>query len=102
MHAKDPPQQLKWQRHWAGDSRWAHALLSAVILAATFLTYAATLDLGFVFDDHVLIVTNDSIRSWRYFPGCFASHIWSFRYPHLLVGLCDNTFAWIYHHIDFI
>src|SRR5208283_20511 len=71
-------------RHNAGDSRWARALLPAAILAATFLSYVATLVLGFVFDDHVLIVNNDSIRSWRYFPSYFTSHIWGFRYPHLL------------------
>jgi Flp pilus assembly protein TadD len=60
--------------------------LTTLILAATFLAYAATLGLGFVFDDHVLIVTNDSIRSWRYFPSYFTSHIWAFRYPHLLAN----------------
>jgi Flp pilus assembly protein TadD len=86
MHAKDAPQQLEWQRLWSGDSPWARALLPAAILMATFLAYSATLALGFVFDDHVLIVTNDSIRSWRYFPSYFASHIWSFRYPHLLAN----------------
>jgi Flp pilus assembly protein TadD len=45
-----------------------------------------TLACGFVFDDHVLIVTNDAIRSWHYFPTYFTSHIWSFRYPHLLAN----------------
>ena len=84
MCAKDALKQREWLRHLAGDSRWARAVLPAAILAATFLAYAGTLDFGFVFDDHLLIVTNDSIRSWRYFPSYFASHIWSFRYPHLL------------------
>src|SRR5208283_607014 len=83
-------------RHNAGDSRWARALLPAAILAATFLAYSATLVLGFVFDDHVLIVTNDSIRSWRYFPSYFASHIWSFRYPHLLANYYRPLFlTWL-------
>jgi len=96
MHAKDAPQQLDWQRHWAGDSRRVRVLLPAAILAATFLTYAVTLALGFVFDDHVLIVTNDSIRSWRYFPSYFASHIWSFRYPHLLANYYRPIFlTWL-------
>ncbi len=70
----------------AADPRWARAILPAAVLTATFLAYVDTLALGFVFDDHVLIVTNDSIRSWRYFPGYFTSHIWSFRYPHLLAN----------------
>jgi len=61
--------------------RW---YLPAAFLAATFVSYSAALPLGFVFDDHVLILTNDSIRSWRYFGSYFASHIWAFRYPHLL------------------
>ena len=84
MQAKDAPPQLEWQRRLAGDPRWARALAPAGILAATFIAYAATMSFGFVFDDHVLVVQNDSIRSWRYLPGYFASHIWSFRYPHLL------------------
>jgi tetratricopeptide (TPR) repeat protein len=84
MHAKDSLRQLERQQGWAADPRWAQALLPATILAATFLAYVPTLALGFVFDDHVLIVTNDSIRSWRYFPSYFTSHIWTFRYPHLL------------------
>jgi 4-amino-4-deoxy-L-arabinose transferase-like glycosyltransferase len=71
-------------------------LLPSAILAATFLTYIGTLALGFVFDDHVLIVTNDSIRSWRYFPGYFTSHIWSFRYPHLLANYYRPLFlTWL-------
>ena len=96
MCAKDAPQQLEWQRYLAGDSRWARALLPAAILAASFLSYVATLALGFVFDDHVLIVTNDSIRSWRYFPSYFASHIWRFRYPHLLANYYRPLFlTWL-------
>jgi len=86
------------------ESRWGRALLPAAILLATFLAYVDTLALGFVFDDHVLIVTNDSIRSWRYFPTYFTSHIWAFRYPHLLANyyrplfltwlrLCDVIFG---------
>lgn len=84
MRANEAPGQLEWRRRWAADPSWARAIVPAAILAATFLAYVPTLILGFVFDDHVLIVANDSIRSWRYFPGYFASHIWSFRYPHLL------------------
>ena len=84
MHANDAPLQGEWQRRWASDPRWPRDLVPAVILAMTFLAYLPTLALGFVFDDHVLIVTNNSIHSWGYFSSYFASHIWSFRYPHLL------------------
>ena len=50
------------------------------------MTYAATLALGFVFDDHVLILENGALRSWRYLPAYFASNIWFFHYPHLLAN----------------
>ncbi len=56
------------------------------VAAVTVLTYAATLGFGFVFDDHGLIENNGALRSWRYFPSYFTSHIWSFRYPHLLAN----------------
>ncbi len=80
----------------AGDSGWARALAPAAILAATFLAYTASLALGFVFDDNLLIVTNDSIRSWRYFPSYFASHIWGPRYPHALVNYYRPLFlTWL-------
>src|SRR5208283_515812 len=72
------------------------ALPAAAIMTATFIAYATTLALGFVFDDHVLIVTNDSIRSWRHFPSYFTSHIWSFRYPHLLANYYRPLFlTWL-------
>jgi Flp pilus assembly protein TadD len=59
-------------------------LPAAAIITATFIAYAATLRFGFVYDDHILIEGNDAIRSWRYLPTYFNSHIWSWRYPHLL------------------
>src|SRR5579864_1776855 len=42
-------------------SGWPRSLPAVMIVAVTFVAYAAALSLGFVFDDHVLIVTNDSI-----------------------------------------
>ena len=96
MHAQDAPHQFEWERRLDGTSFWARAAVPAAILAATFLSYSATLALGFVFDDHVLIVTNDSIRSWRYFPSYFTSHIWSFQYPHLLANYYRPLFlTWL-------
>ena len=96
MDSKGAPPQLDGQRRLGLDPRWAGALLPAAILTATFFAYVATLALGFVFDDHVLIVTNDSIRSWRYFPSYFASHIWSFPYPHLLANYYRPLFlTWL-------
>jgi Flp pilus assembly protein TadD len=86
MHVPDAPPQFDGQQRLAADSPWARTVIPTAILAATFLTYVATLALGFVFDDHVLILTNDAIRSWRYFPSYFTSHIWSFHYPHLLAN----------------
>ena len=92
MQAQQAPPQLEGQGDLAGDSRAVRVLLPAAILVATFLAYAGTLALGFVFDDHVLIVSNDSIRSWHYFPSYFTSHIWSFRYPHLLSNATAHSF----------
>src|SRR5689334_8101384 len=72
------------------------SLVPVAIFAVTFLAYADTLVLGFVFDDHVLIVTNDAIRSWRYFPTYFTSHIWAFHYPHLLANYYRPLFlTWL-------
>lgn len=59
----------------------------AIVITATFIAYAATLGFGFVFDDHVLIAQNESLRSWRYFPGYFAHQLWYFRYPHMLTNV---------------
>ncbi|HXW14534.1 MAG TPA: tetratricopeptide repeat protein [Terriglobia bacterium] len=86
MQAQHAPPQLEGQGDLVDESRAVHVLLPAAVLAVTFLAYAGTLGFGFVFDDHVLIVANDSIRSWHYFPSYFTSHIWSFRYPHLLAN----------------
>ena len=81
---------------WPPAPRRARLLVPATIAAVTFLAYASTLALGFVFDDHVLILTNDSIRAWHYFPSYFASHIWSFRYPHLLANYYRPLFlTWL-------
>jgi tetratricopeptide (TPR) repeat protein len=96
MQAPNAPPELDWQRRISANPRWAQAMLPVGILLATFLAYVDTLVLGFVFDDHVLIVTNDSIRSWRYFPSYFTSHIWSFRYPHLLANYYRPLFmTWL-------
>ncbi|MFZ0963708.1 MAG: tetratricopeptide repeat protein [Terriglobia bacterium] len=86
MNDSDSPRQPEWLRNFAGDSRGARALLPAAILAATFLSYLVTLDLGFFSDDQILIITNGSIRSWSYFPSYFTSHIWSYHYPHWLTN----------------
>jgi tetratricopeptide (TPR) repeat protein len=96
MHNADASHQPEWLRNFTGDSRWGRALLPAAILTATFLSYVATLDLGFVFDDIILIVTNGAIRSWRHFPSYFTSHIWSYHYPHWLANYYRPLFlAWL-------
>ncbi len=84
LGAKDSPNLLEWEQRIAGDARGARVLMPVAVVAATFLAYVATVDLGFVYDDQVLILTNDSIRSWSYFPSYFTSHLWSSHYPSLL------------------
>src|ERR1017187_6796406 len=96
MHGQNIPPQSEWKRRLTPGKGGSQALVPIVIMGATFLAYAATLAFGFVFDDHVLIVTNDSIRSWSYFPSYFTSHIWSFRYPHLLANYYRPLFmTWL-------
>jgi tetratricopeptide (TPR) repeat protein len=56
----------------------------ALLITATFLAYAATLGFGFVSDDRFQIVGSPFIASWRFVPQYFASHVWSYIYPHLL------------------
>ena len=68
----------------AEHQTWQWALPPALVVAATFIAYVATLAFGFVYDDHILVVRNDAIHSWRYLPSYFTSHIWSFWYPHML------------------
>ena len=88
-----PPAPIK-RRH--GRTVQGFSLVPLAIFSATFLVYVDTLIFGFVFDDHVLIVTNDSIRSWRYFPSYFTSHIWAFQYPHLLANYYRPLFlTWL-------
>ncbi|MGA3323738.1 MAG: hypothetical protein ABSF45_04645, partial [Terriglobia bacterium] len=84
MSADNDFKNAAWEKDRADRPQWQRGLPSAAIITATFVAYAATLSFGFVFDDHVLIEQNDSLRSWRYLPDYFAAHIWSFRYPHLL------------------
>jgi thioredoxin-like negative regulator of GroEL len=91
-----PPEGNWFQVTGSPDHPITRHHLPLAILAATFISYAGTLALGFVFDDHILIESNASIRSWRYFPGYFASHIWSFRYPHLLANYYRPLFlTWL-------
>lgn len=99
MGAKNSRRYFDWEQKLACDGRWTRVLLPAAIVAATFLAYVDTLALGFVSDDQILIITNDSLRSWRYFPSYFASQLWSSHYagqlwnayrPTLLVWLRLN------------
>lgn len=48
-----------------------------VILAATFLCYAATLKFGFAYDDFPQIVDNPRIRSVHFLPQFFVSDVWA-------------------------
>ena len=51
-------------------------LLVGTILAFTALLYAPTLRFGFVYDDHLQIVQNPLVHSWRFIPEVFRSHVW--------------------------
>ncbi len=52
-----------------------------IVVASTFLAYAATLRFGYIYDDYYLVIENYSLRSWRFLPVYFGGHIWSFVFP---------------------
>ena len=60
----------------AGDRLWP-----ALVVALTFVAYSGTLAFGFVFDDRSQVLENYTIQSWRYLPGYFTSHVWSYYDP---------------------
>jgi Flp pilus assembly protein TadD len=84
MGADNDPRERAEKRYFQGDPPWAGHLLLAAALTATFIAYAATLGFGFVSDDRFQVVGNPFIASWRFVPQYFSSHVWSYRYPHLL------------------
>ncbi len=62
---------FRWRRWWPG----------ALVVASTFFAYSATLRFGYIYDDTYLIISNNSIRSWRFLPVYFSGHIWSYVFP---------------------
>ena len=61
-----------------GIKRWAGA--AAVALLALAVNWNL-LDNGFVYDDGSQILNNPYIRSPRYLPKIFSTHVWSFLGP---------------------
>ena len=80
----DDRQENSRQFSFATHPSWVRGLPAAGVVMAVFLAYAATLRFGFYFDDQVLVIHNDSIRSWRYLPGYFSTHIWAYLQPHVM------------------
>lgn len=54
--------------------RW----IAVLLFFFSFACYAGTLRHGFVYDDHVEIVGNPYVKSWRFLPTILHSTIWSF------------------------
>jgi hypothetical protein len=52
-----------------------------VVLALTFAVYLPTLHFPFVFDDHLQIVENPAVHSWRGVPSYFTAHVWAGVFP---------------------
>ncbi len=73
VHVEEPPLPAATLLPRAG--------LPAIVVASTFLAYAATLRFGYIYDDYYLIVYNNSLRSWRFLPVYFSGHLWSFIFP---------------------
>ncbi len=51
-------------------------VLLALVLLATFLVYAGTLQFDFVYDDLGQIVANPAVQSWKFFPLYFRANVW--------------------------
>ncbi len=60
---------------------WRRLGPAGIVVASTFLAYAATLRFGYIYDDAYLVISNYSLRSWRFLPVYFGGHIWSFVFP---------------------
>ena len=54
-----------------------------LVLAATFLAYAAVSSFGFVYDDEAQIVHDSFVQHWHFVPAYFTSHVWQWIYPHV-------------------
>jgi hypothetical protein len=52
-----------------------------LVLAGTFLAYAAVPIFGFVYDDEAQIVHDSFIQHWHFLPAYFTSHVWQWLYP---------------------
>ncbi len=57
------------------------AALVGIILGITLLIYLRTLSFDFVYDDLSQIVGNESVKSWRFVPLYFRTHVWEYLYP---------------------
>lgn len=55
--------------------------MEVLACGVTALVYLGTLAFGFVYDDVLLILNNSAIRSWRYVPQYFTSHMWAAAFP---------------------
>jgi tetratricopeptide (TPR) repeat protein len=58
------------------------ALGPVLVLAATFIAYAAVSAFGFVYDDEAQVVHASFIRHWSFLPAYFTTHVWHWMYPH--------------------
>lgn len=53
-----------------------------LVLAASFLAYAAVSGFGFVYDDEAQIVHDAFVQHWHFVPSYFVSHVWQYFAPH--------------------
>lgn len=61
-----------------------HQVALALALALTFIAYSGALGFPFVYDDHVQIVQNPYVHSWRFVARYFTEHVWGGTSPELL------------------
>jgi len=90
------------------------SVLVALVLGISALTYIATLNYSFVYDDYVVVVNNPLVHSWSYLPTLLAGKAWVEAGGHTAAGLVNyyrpgfmiwsllnyslfGTHAWGYH-----
>jgi len=54
-----------------------------LVLAVTFLAYAAVSSFQFVYDDEAQIVHDSFVQQWHFLGAYFTSHVWQWIYPHV-------------------
>ena len=73
--------EARQEQHGDAPGLTPAALLLALALVLSLMTFATTIRFNFVYDDLPQIVSNPAVKSWHFATGYFLHHIWSHIYP---------------------